>query len=141
MRYVVATRRSGHDSAEMTPSSTFQTSRLPSQPLSDLPSKSEIQPARSALSIGSGAVPHPEQREPGGGDPGGGPVGRCTLGAGGGGACGCSATGTAEINSDTTALVKTNPDVRLNLPVMGVRKTAAKRARCQRPASRDTASW
>jgi hypothetical protein len=44
MMKVVPTRRSGQVSAVMAPSSTFHTSGLPSQPLSVLPSKIDVQP-------------------------------------------------------------------------------------------------
>jgi hypothetical protein len=82
MMNVPPTRRSGHVSAVIAPFSTFQTSGLPSQLASVLPSKICVHPARSPKSIGSGAVPQPRQREPGAGDPGGGAVGRGVAGEG-----------------------------------------------------------
>src|SRR6187549_274467 len=100
MMNVPPIRRSGQFSATMAASSTFQTSGLPSQLASVLPSKICVQPVRSPASTGSGAVPQPEQREPGGGDPGGGPVGRTGAAAGAAGAWGALAKVTAEITSD-----------------------------------------
>src|SRR6478609_9492348 len=69
-----------HDaSTTIAPSSTFQL-ESPDQPLSVLPSKSDVQPSCSLKSIGSGCLkpPKPPCRPP----PGAPPAGGCCIDAG-----------------------------------------------------------